>query len=89
MSRPIKQPLGVILAGGLATRMGGGDKGLLEIGGEPLLQRIIDRIEPQVAAGLSGDLEPGDQRAQTRRVDEFGTAEVDDQPGVTAVDQRV
>ncbi|WP_109466869.1 molybdenum cofactor guanylyltransferase MobA [Albibacillus kandeliae] len=45
----MKQPLGVILAGGLATRMGGGDKGLLEIGGEPLLQRIIDRIEPQVA----------------------------------------
>ncbi len=46
----LKQPLGVILAGGLATRMGGGDKGLLEIGGEPLLRRIIDRIEPQVAA---------------------------------------
>ncbi len=48
MSRPLQQPLGVILAGGLATRMGGGDKGLLEIGGEPLLQRVIDRIEPQV-----------------------------------------
>ena len=49
MSRPLQQPLGVILAGGLATRMGGGDKGLLEIGGAPLLQRVIDRIEPQVA----------------------------------------
>ncbi|MCA0942185.1 molybdenum cofactor guanylyltransferase MobA [Salipiger pacificus] len=48
MSRPLQQPLGVVLAGGLATRMGGGDKGLLEIGGEPLLQRVIDRIEPQV-----------------------------------------
>ncbi len=48
MSRPLQQPLGVILAGGLATRMGGGDKGLLEIGGAPLLQRVIDRIEPQV-----------------------------------------
>ncbi|AWI86234.1 molybdenum cofactor guanylyltransferase MobA (plasmid) [Alloyangia pacifica] len=48
MSRLLQQPLGVILAGGLATRMGGGDKGLLEIGGAPLLQRVIDRIEPQV-----------------------------------------
>ena len=58
MSRPLQQPLGVILAGGLATRMGGGDKGLLEIGGEPLLQRVIDRIEPQVgglALNANGD----------------------------------
>lgn len=45
----MKQPLGVILAGGLATRMGGGDKTLLSMGGESLLSRIIDRLEPQVA----------------------------------------
>lgn len=45
----MKQPLGVILAGGLATRMGGGDKTLLSVGGESLLSRIIDRLEPQVA----------------------------------------
>ena len=43
-------PLGVILAGGLATRMGGGDKGLLQIGGQSLLARVRDRLEPQVAA---------------------------------------
>ncbi|EEW60695.1 molybdopterin-guanine dinucleotide biosynthesis protein A [Ruegeria sp. TrichCH4B] len=43
------QPLGVILAGGLATRMGGGDKGLLSLGGESLLSRVIDRLSPQVA----------------------------------------
>lgn len=49
MSPVLQQPLGVILAGGLATRMGGGDKGLLEIGGAPLLQRVIDRLAPQVA----------------------------------------
>mgnify|MGYP006278129951 CR=1 FL=1 len=42
-------PLGVILAGGLATRMGGGDKGLLELGGQTLLARVIDRLRPQVA----------------------------------------
>lgn len=42
-------PLGVILAGGLATRMGGGDKSLLEIGGRPLLAHVIERLRPQVA----------------------------------------
>jgi molybdopterin-guanine dinucleotide biosynthesis protein A len=40
--------LGVILAGGLARRMGGGDKGLQQLGGQPILQRIIDRLGPQV-----------------------------------------
>ncbi|MEX0339309.1 MAG: molybdenum cofactor guanylyltransferase MobA [Arenibacterium sp.] len=46
----MKQPLGVILAGGLARRMGGGDKGLLHVGGRPILDHVIDRIAPQVAA---------------------------------------
>lgn len=45
----ISQPLGVILAGGLARRMGGGDKGLLTLNGQSLLSRVIDRLEPQVA----------------------------------------
>ncbi|MBM1814179.1 molybdenum cofactor guanylyltransferase MobA [Pseudosulfitobacter pseudonitzschiae] len=45
----MKQPLGVILAGGLATRMGGGDKALLPLGGQTLLARVIARLEPQVA----------------------------------------
>ena len=51
-------PLGVILAGGLATRMGGGDKGLLQIGGQSLLARVRDRLEPQVsglALNANGD----------------------------------
>lgn len=43
------KPLGVILAGGLATRMGGGDKGRLQIGGQSLLERVRDRLAPQVA----------------------------------------
>ena len=38
---------GVLLAGGLARRMGGGDKPLREIGGRTLLQRVIDRLMPQ------------------------------------------
>ncbi|GAA6191757.1 molybdenum cofactor guanylyltransferase MobA [Phaeobacter sp. NW0010-22] len=45
----MKQPLGVILAGGLATRMGGGDKGKLKLAGQSLLRHVIDRLEPQVA----------------------------------------
>jgi molybdopterin-guanine dinucleotide biosynthesis protein A len=46
----MKQPFGVVLAGGLARRMGGGDKGLLDLGGRPVLDHVLDRIEPQVAA---------------------------------------
>lgn len=39
---------GVILAGGLARRMGGGDKALLEVAGQPLLAHVIERLAPQV-----------------------------------------
>lgn len=46
----MKQPLGVILAGGQATRMGGGDKGLLTLGGQTILGHVIERLAPQVAA---------------------------------------
>lgn len=45
----MRQPLGVILAGGQATRMGGGDKGLLRLGKGTLLSSVIDRLSPQVA----------------------------------------
>ena len=41
---------GVILAGGRATRMGGGDKGLKMVGGVALLDRVIARLAPQVGA---------------------------------------
>jgi molybdopterin-guanine dinucleotide biosynthesis protein A len=37
-----------LLAGGLSKRMGGGDKGLLMLGAKTMLQRVIDRIAPQV-----------------------------------------
>lgn len=39
---------GVILAGGHSVRMGGGDKPLKDIGGRPMLRRVIDRLAPQV-----------------------------------------
>src|SRR5215472_1788446 len=41
---------GVLLAGGLARRMGGGDKPLRLIAGRSLLDRVIERLRPQVAA---------------------------------------
>lgn len=41
---------GVILAGGLARRMGGGDKAMRTIRGRPLMDRVIARLRPQVAA---------------------------------------
>jgi len=39
--------LGLVLAGGLARRMGGGDKALLTIGGETILDRVLARFGPQ------------------------------------------
>ncbi len=37
----------VILAGGLASRMGGGDKPLRDVGGRSLLHLVIERLSPQ------------------------------------------
>jgi len=41
---------GVLLAGGLARRMGGGDKPLRTVAGRPLLDLVIERMHPQVSA---------------------------------------
>lgn len=43
---------GVLLAGGRARRMGGGDKCLLDLNGRPLLAHVIERARPQVDALL-------------------------------------
>lgn len=40
--------VGVILAGGLSRRMGGGDKSMRQIGGRPILAHVIERARPQV-----------------------------------------
>lgn len=56
----MKQPVGIILAGGGATRMGGGDKGLLPLGNGTILSHVIERLEPQVdgwALNANGDPE--------------------------------
>ncbi|WP_246088473.1 molybdenum cofactor guanylyltransferase MobA [Phreatobacter stygius] len=39
--------LGVLLAGGLARRMGGGDKPLKTVGGRTILDRVVERLAPQ------------------------------------------
>jgi molybdenum cofactor guanylyltransferase len=41
--------LGVVLAGGLARRMGGGDKARIRIGDRTILERVLARIAPQCA----------------------------------------
>ncbi len=43
---------GVLLAGGRATRMGGGDKSLQSLGGRPILAHVIERVRPQVSVLL-------------------------------------
>ena len=50
--------LGLVLAGGQATRMGGGDKTLLKVGGETILSRTLSRISPHckaIALNANGD----------------------------------
>jgi molybdopterin-guanine dinucleotide biosynthesis protein A len=42
--------LGLILAGGLASRMGGGDKAMIAIGGTPILDRVLERLRPACSA---------------------------------------
>lgn len=42
----------VVLAGGLARRMGGGDKPLHLLGGRPLLAHVLERAAPQAAAAV-------------------------------------
>ena len=49
---------GIILAGGLSRRMGGGDKGLLMLGKTTIIERVIDKTLPQVgslAININGD----------------------------------
>jgi molybdenum cofactor guanylyltransferase len=56
----VSAPPGVVLAGGLARRMGGGDKALREIGGRPILARVIARLKPQCEAlALNANGDPG------------------------------
>ncbi|WP_020179085.1 molybdenum cofactor guanylyltransferase [Methylopila sp. M107] len=49
---------GLVLMGGKASRLGGGDKALIEIAGRSVLQRALNRFAPQVgplALSANGD----------------------------------
>jgi molybdopterin-guanine dinucleotide biosynthesis protein A len=49
---------GLVLAGGSATRLGGGDKPLLDVGGRPMLARILATLAadlPDIAISANGD----------------------------------
>ncbi len=45
----MEEAFGLVLAGGLARRMGGGDKALIRIGNQTILQRALARLTPQVS----------------------------------------
>ncbi len=47
MTSELAATLGVVLAGGLARRIGGGDKPMVEVGGRPMLERVVARFAPQ------------------------------------------
>lgn len=52
------RPLGVLLAGGLSRRMGGGDKGLMPLGGKPVMKHAFERLAgqtDQVIINANGD----------------------------------
>ncbi len=70
--------IGIVLAGGLATRMGGGDKGLVLVGGVPILERVIATMRPQCDAlviNANGD---------AGRFARYGLPVVPDDPAVPA-----
>ena len=71
----MKSPIvAILLAGGLARRMGGGDKCLREVAGQSLLAHVIDRIAPQVehvVLNANGDPTSHAQKLPHHDVTEF------------------
>lgn len=50
---------GLVLAGGLSRRMGGGDKSLRSLAGMPMIARVIERLAPQVGPlAISANSDP-------------------------------
>ena len=46
---PRERVTGIVLAGGQGRRMGGVDKGLVALGGRPMVAYVLERLAPQVA----------------------------------------
>lgn len=66
---------GIVLAGGQGRRMGGVDKGLVELGGKPMVAHVIERLAPQVDAMIINANQNADRYAS------FGIPVVADQVG--------
>jgi len=49
MTRGPAEVTGIVLAGGQGRRMGGVDKGWVELAGEPMIAHVLRRLAPQVA----------------------------------------
>lgn len=54
---------GIVLAGGQGRRMGGVDKGLVELDGRPMVQHVLERFAPQVDAVLINANQNGERYA--------------------------
>ncbi|HRO13919.1 MAG TPA: molybdenum cofactor guanylyltransferase MobA [Paracoccus sp. (in: a-proteobacteria)] len=55
MAAQAEQVAGIVLAGGLSRRMGGGDKALLDLGGRPMIAHVVDRLGCARAISANGD----------------------------------
>jgi molybdopterin-guanine dinucleotide biosynthesis protein A len=58
MTIEVPPTLGLVLAGGQARRMGGGDKALIRIGGTPILDRVLAQLRPhctRIILNANGD----------------------------------
>lgn len=70
----MSKTVAMVLAGGSARRMGGADKPLLDLGGQPMIARVIARIGlPDIAINANGD---------PSRFAAFGRPVLDDGPFV-------
>ena len=96
--------VGVILAGGRAERMGGGDKGLRTVCGKAILARVIERsawpparIAPTIgpillracALASPGDCRATATSAQTHRIPTFFEEEIGGWPPYIQQDTTV
>lgn len=50
MTTSVPPTIGLVLAGGQARRMGGGDKAFIEIGGRTILERVLARLQPSCSS---------------------------------------
>jgi len=72
VSKPAAEIGCVLLAGGLARRMGGRDKGLIPLGTKPMVQWVLAAVQPQVNTVLINANRHHDRYAQ------FGVAVAED-----------